>query len=226
MKAKKIVAVMAMMAIVESFSSVSAYADTIQKIKLCETTQMTWKEISTTKFDEKYPMVEELVEGLCKFEDGVNKTATMCYGGLNAATFKEEYPICKHIANVFSKETGIKVNIRMDRLCCDYAQLRISTSKKDDELIGKVGDCVEVGEGTSYYESAWDWGSGKSYWIKEGKCISPNMKADVIAIAKLDDYGKVTSISYSKDTPIMYENTMILIGVNNIPIGWVTPTTI
>ncbi|MBO4293276.1 MAG: hypothetical protein J5881_02665 [Clostridia bacterium] len=99
-------------------------------------------------------------------------------------------------------------------------------SEKEEYKIAEAGDRVFLGGGNSYYESAWNWGSGKSFWIKKDTLIRAYMDVDVLAMAKLDDSGRVISVSYSKGTPVMDENTMALVGVNNIPIGWVAPNTI
>jgi len=226
MKTKKVVAVMAMVAIMGSFSGVTAYADSVKKVELSDVAKMTWKEISTAKFDKDYPMVEELIEGLCKMEDKRNGTNTMSYGGNDATTFAEEYPICKQIVKTFSMETGIEVGLKMIKHSSKYSQIDIYTSEKEDYLVAEVGNRVSLELGNSYYESAWNWGSGKAFWIKKDTYIRAYMNVDVLAMANLDDYGKVTSVSYSKGTPVMDENTMVLIGVNNIPIGWVAPNTI
>ncbi|MBR3001981.1 MAG: hypothetical protein IKF38_00170 [Clostridia bacterium] len=229
MKTKMVATVMGVIAML----SIGCYPNTtVRAYEAKNETKMTWSEYKEVKFDKDYTMVQSLVERLSAIEYEADNnlertTSRYGYGGLDAKKYAEEYPLCKDITRAFNEETGLKLCVTTNKLNSKFCQVDISYETRRPQRINKTGETATLELGTSYYESAWGFGSGKDFWVKEKGDIQGDMKVELLAVAKLDDNGNVLNVDYSKGTPIREgENVMILIGTGKTTIGWVAPNSI
>lgn len=229
MKTKIIATVLGVMAMASLtyYPNTMAYAE-----EVTGKTPITWTDYKAVSVTEETPMVYALVNRLSEIEHAAvkypgNYNKKTCYGGLSTQRYGEEYPVCKKITEAFNEETGLNVNVTMDKLNSKFCQIDISTEVREPRIVATIGETATLGLGNSYYESAWKFGSGKAYWIKYDGFVHAYMKVNVLGIAKLDDYGRVTGLVYTKGTEIKQnDNVMVLVGIGNTEIGWIAPNSI
>lgn len=187
---------------------------------------LTWSQIRQQRIDKnRYPMAYFLIESLNKYEYTQKNFGT---GGEWAQNYSEDHYLCKKIEKAYNKTHTKKVFVKMLKLSHKYAQLDIyDTDFESTDRRYKIGEKKHLGIGNSYYESAWNFGSGRSYWIKEETTIPSGMPVEISGIAKLNDDGSIKSLSYMEGEEVesIYDS-MILISNNGVPIGWASPIVI
>ena len=226
MKTKKIVALLMVVLLALSVCKpvcASEYV-TVHQIE-----DLTWEEIKNFSFPESYTLVSTLVDELARIEDHskdipIDELHSHGYGGLNAETYEKQYPICIAIRDKFLKETKLNITITCDKYNTSYCGWNTYLDPSDipnEKVI--IGTYLTLNNGISYYESAWDWGSGKSALILDS---NPNVKSGQIvkisAIAYLNNYGSVFRV-VNRGFVTPTDNVMVLISINNEPIGWIAP---
>lgn len=196
---------------------------------------MPWDEIKSYDFGPEMTLTGCLVRELRRIEENpnrINECAGCGYGGLSSTNYSNEHAMCMIILKKFNEQTGLNINAEIRKLSNVYCQVyvRYENPKNPNQHIGKIGEpFVLKNDGVEYYSSAWDFGSGKHAYItryaEDNVYAYRGIVLEISAIAYLDDYGKVTDITFKKDTEFSAnDNVMILVSNDSGEyLGWLNP---